>query len=156
MHRRYLLQGLLASLGATGMRVAPAFASPLRVDPSPPSIVGAWRLLTTGTPEQHHTLTFNGDGIVTSFQADAGDPTASVSTGAGTYQLTTPGKVRGVFVEDLYRRDTHTYLGYVRVEFVVAVEENLFSGAGHAQVFDPSGTQISEAFPTFAATRITL
>ena len=160
MQRRQLLTGMLASLGATvgsaGLGASAAFASPLRVDPPPISIVGAWRLVTQGAPEAHHILTFSHDGIVTSFQAEAGDPIASVSSGAGHYRHMAPEKVRGVFVEDLYSRETRNYLGYVRVEFQVTVEGKTFVGTGHAQVFDPDGMQVAEAFPTLSATRITL
>lgn len=152
MQRRQLIQSLLAAVGVGGLRSTPAFAS----SRSGSSLVGAWRLLANGAPELHHVLSFSRDGIVTSFQADAGDPSESVSNGAGVYTSIGRTAAKGAFEEDRYSRDTHEYLGYVRVEFSIEVSGDTFAGSAHTRVFDASGNLIADVYPTLSATRIVL
>lgn len=152
MQRRQLTQSLLTAIGVERLHSTNVLAHSQGMS----SIVGAWRILAQGAPELHHVLTFSRDGIVTAFQADAGDPIESVSSGAGMYEYTGQATVKGAFEEDRYSRETHTYVGYVRVEFSVEVLGDAFTGTAHTQVFDASGSLLADGTPTLSARRIVL
>lgn len=151
--RRRLLQmigGAFSALSANTRGKTP------KLFPWRHTIVGAWHVQAVGAPILHHGFTLHADGILCSFQADGGFPQDSESDGAGEWQAVSRDQVKGAFIEFRYSRQTHEYLGSVRVEFEVMVHGDTFTGQAHSRVYDAQGNLLVEARPTLSATRITV
>lgn len=154
MDRRNLLRlmsGVFSALGwKAGQKIAPALSQ------GQTSMVGAWHLQTPGAPILHHVLLFHADGVVCSFQADGGFPNDSESDGAGAWKFISRDQVKGAFLEFRYDRESHAYLGYVRVEFELSMHGETFSGRATARIYDAQGNLLAQVPSTWAATRITI
>lgn len=154
MKRRSILHLALSMFGVVGTKsdlVAPEL-------PPQRSIVGAWHLLTVGAPVLHHGFLFHSDRTVCSFQADGGSALDSESDGAGQWEWIGKNQVQAAFLEFRYSRETHEYLGYVRVDLIASLNEDAqtFTGQAHARIYDAQGNLIAEAAPTLSAQRISL
>lgn len=126
---------------------------------TPKGIVGAWRLETVGTPEAHHYMTFQRDGTVLVFQAEAGFPINSESPGVGLWKSVEPGKgkISGFFEQYMYARDTHEYLGYQRTDIALqlAADGKHFLGTAVSRIYDPQGNLVKEATAQGTGSRMT-
>jgi hypothetical protein len=153
MYRRHLLQVIGGALSTVGIKTG---SKAPELFPRRHNIVGAWHLQAVGAPILHHGLTLHTDGIVGCFQADGGYPQDSESDGAGEWQMVSGDQVKGAFLEFRHSRQTHEYLGSVRVEFEVRVQGDTFRGLGHSHVYDAQGNLLAEVQATLSATRITV
>jgi hypothetical protein len=153
MHRRYLLQGLGGAISALSIKTGGKVPEIL---PQRHPLVGAWHLQAVGAPVLHHGLLFHTDGIVCTFQADGGYPQDSESDGAGEWEVVSKDQAKGAFLVFRYSRQTHEYLGFVRVELDVIVHGETLRGQAHSRVYDAQGNLLTEARPTLSATRITV
>ncbi len=152
MERRNVLQFALSLLGAASARSA--FTPSAHRSPKP-SFIGAWHMESKDAPILHHGFVFHADGTLCSMQADGAYPSDSESDGVGAWEWIKKGQARGAFLEFRHDRDTHEYLGYVRVEFVASLDSaQTFHGQAHAQIFDVNGNLLAELFPTWSAQRI--
>ncbi|HEU5376892.1 MAG TPA: hypothetical protein VFV38_15760 [Ktedonobacteraceae bacterium] len=154
MNRRSILHFALGAFGAvnTKSRLFASEVAPQR------SIVGAWHLLTVGAPVLHHGFLFHSDRTVCSFQADGGSALDSESDGAGQWEWIGKNQVQAAFLEFRYSRETHEYLGYIRVNLIASLNEDAqtFTGQAHARIYDAQGNLIAEATPALSAQRIPL
>lgn len=156
INRRSLLQWTTALVGllgtSCGSKNVPAVSS--RASAARANIVGAWHLQSQGSPILHHMLCFHADGIVASFQADGGFPNDSESDGAGAWQWVGTNRVKGVFMEFCHDRTSHDYLGYVQVDFEVALKGDIFSGNAITHFYDAQNTLLATVTPTWSAVRV--
>lgn len=153
MKRRKLLQfalGMLGALGSKSRRIPPTY--PVLAQ----TFVGAWHLLTVGAPVLHHGVIFHSDGTICSFQAEGGFPSDSESNGAGQWTWMGKRQAQAAFLEFRASRETHEYLGYVRVELTVELSEDAqtLTGHAHTRIYDAQGILIANVYPTLSARRI--
>ncbi len=65
----------------------------------PPGIVGAWEVVTTGAPYDHHMMVFHADGTLLQFNPPAGNPGSSDTPGVGAWRSSEDGETKARFVE---------------------------------------------------------
>lgn len=150
LYRRSMLQVMASIFGSIGLNTRQKTAS----DISRSGVVGTWHLQTMGAPILHHLLLFFSDGIVCSYQADGGFPNDSESDGAGEWKWVGDNQVKGAFLEFRHDRESHMYLGYVRVAFTITLDGNTFKGNATSYIYDAQGNLLASFTPTWSATRV--
>ena len=150
MNRRTLLPLVLSPL-ATLLGVEPR--QDVVAAPASSPLVGTWRITVQGAPVAHNMLVFHGDGTILSLQSSGAYPT-SISDGAGAYQQLTPHRAEGAFEELNYDIISRAYLGYIRVEFRVAMVNTQLRGDAVTRVFDAQGNIIMIAYPSWIGNRV--
>lgn len=97
-----------------------------------PGIVGAWEVITTGAPCDHHMFVFHADGTLLQFNPPAGNPGSSDTPGVGAWRWSDDGETRARFVE--IRIDPATGVptrGVAELRFRVAGDQLTGSGVFH-------------------------
>jgi hypothetical protein len=100
-----------------------------------PGIVGAWEVVTTGAPCNHHMFVFHADGTLLQFNPPAGNPGSSDTPGVGAWRCSDDGETTARFVEIRLDPTTGVPTRGV-VELRIRVTGDQLSGTGVFTIYD--------------------
>lgn len=117
-------------------------------------IVGAWFVKVPGAPFEYQMYLFSVDGTVQESNPDAGDATASDSTGFGAW-TDTDGRVVGKFVEVTADRRTGSFVSRGEIPFEITVDGDAFIGTETGRFYDVNGALVrGPVYASMQGTRI--